>query len=142
MTIRTKALGKKGFSLIEMSYVVFVAGIILAVVVPTFSKFVKGSRLNGASNELMADIHFARSMAVSKRKQFHIEFDAQEYRIVETATSKVVRTRTLPSYFNFSASANPNFYAWGLADPVNITISGVGRTKNVDLSANGSVSHY
>jgi Tfp pilus assembly protein FimT len=125
-----------------MAYVVFIAAIILAMTVPTFSKFVKGSRLNGTSNELMADIHFARSMAVSKRKQFHIEFDPQEYRIVETATSEVVRTRTVPSYISFAASADPKFYAWGLADPVNIAISGVGRTKNVDLSTNGSVSHY
>ena len=133
---------EKGFSLLEMVFVVVVAGILMAAVIPGFRHFLGTQRLAGATNELVGDLHYARSLAVKKRRAFHIEFSADEYKIVETATAEVIRTRTLPNGYTFTASADPNFYPWGLTDAINVQIAHGGSTRNLTLSANGNVTHY
>ena len=142
MKLRNSICNSKGFSLIEMAYVMLVLGILLLIAAPAMTGFLNSTRLSGTSNELMGDIHFTRSLAVMKRKTHHIEFTANEYKIVETATAQVIRTRPLPNGFTCAASGNPNFYAWGLADATNITISHGGKNRNLSLSANGNVSNY
>jgi prepilin-type N-terminal cleavage/methylation domain-containing protein len=134
--------GNQGFSMIEMAYVLMVLGILLAVSVPQFSGYLQATRLRGSMNELMSDLYYARSLAVSKRRTYQVEFDPSEYRIIETATGDTIRTRDLPTGFTCAASGNPNFYAWGLADPVNITITGGTSSRIVGLAANGNVSHW
>lgn len=131
-----------GFSFIEMSWVMVCMGIILAIAVPSFTKYLRSSRLVGSSNELMSDLHYARSLAVSKRQTYKIVFGASDYQIIEVSTGDVIRDRSLPQGLNYAASGDPNFYAWGLADPVNINITGAAGTKTLALSANGSVAHY
>jgi prepilin-type N-terminal cleavage/methylation domain-containing protein len=130
---------EKGFSLLEMTWVMIIFGILVALAVPSFSRYLETSRLKGASSELIGDIHYTRSLAVARHRTYHIEFQADAYRIIETATDKVIRTRTVPVGFVFAASANPSFYAWGLTDPANITISRGERVENLSLSSNGTV---
>ena len=131
----------KGFSVIEMSLVLVIMGIFMAMVVPQFSHFMKSSRLSGSSNELMTDLHHARSMAVKKNKTFRVEFNVDEYRVIEVGSGDVIRTRTLPKGVNCAATGNPNFYAWGIADAVDISLTGETGTKNLTLLSNGNVSH-
>lgn len=142
MFTRESANNSKGFSFIEISWVMVCMGIILAIAVPSFTKYLRSSRLVGTSNELLTDMHYARSLAVSKRQTYQIEFDADEYRIIEVSSGEIIRQRTLPQGLSFAASDDPNFYAWGLADPVNVDINGSAGTKTVVLSANGSVTSY
>lgn len=132
----------RGFSFLEMSWVMVCMGIILAIAIPSFTHYMRSSRLVGSSNELLSDLYYARSLAVSKRQTYRVEFDADQYRIIEVSTGDIIRERSLPSGLAFAASADPNFYAWGLADPVNISISGTAGTKNLALSANGNVSQF
>lgn len=142
MKIRHKS-NNKGFSLIEMIWVVLVFGIILVIAAPSFVSFLNSSRLVGISNELMGDIHWTRSRAVSKRRTHQIVFTAGDYQVIETATAQIVRTRTLPAGVSFVTTGDPNFFAWGLADPTTITINGQGAsTRNLGLAANGNVQHY
>lgn len=128
--------------MIEMAYVLVVIGIITAVAVPGISHFMRSNRLTGSSNQLMGDMQYARSTAIAKRRQIRIVFAADEYQIVETATAEVIRTRELPPGLACAATGDPNFYPWGLADPVTVTFSAGGLSKNVDLAANGHVDHY
>lgn len=131
-----------GFTVIEMAYVLVVIGILTAIAVPSFSHFLKSSRLTGSSNQLIGDMQYARSMAIAKRRQMRIEFNGTEYQIVEVSTAQVVRTSTLPDGLTCVATADPNFYPWGLADAITVTISAGTATKNVALATNGRVDHY
>jgi prepilin-type N-terminal cleavage/methylation domain-containing protein len=142
MNAKRNLLKNNGFTIVEMAGVLIVMGILLAIAVPSVSHFMRGVRLSGTSNELMANIHYARSLATSKRTTYHIEFQASQYSIVETATSEVVRTLTFPPGVTCSATADPSFYPWGLVDPVVITLDGGVREVDVNVSANGRVSTY
>ena len=140
--MRTKHINNKGFTAVEMAIVMVVLGTLIAIAVPSFSSFMRSHRVAGTSNELIGDMHYARSLAVSKRKTFHIEFTATEYKIVETATAEVIKTNQLPGGLNCVASADPSFYPWGIADPITVTISKGSKVRNLALSANGHVAHY
>ena len=132
----------KGFSLIEITWVMVCMGILMTIAVPSFVGYLRTSRLTGSSNELLADLHYARSLAVSKRQSYRVEFDVDEYRIVQISSGDIVRQRSLATGLSCAATADPVFYAWGLADPVNITISGPANTRSLALSANGNVTHF
>jgi prepilin-type N-terminal cleavage/methylation domain-containing protein len=139
MRMRCNIKGQNGFSLLELIWVMIIFGLLVALTVPSFSRYLETSRLNGASSELIADIHYASSLAQARHKTYHIAFEANQYRIIETATGEVIRTRAVPAGFAFNASANPNFYAWGLTDAANITISNGRKDETLVLSSNGTV---
>ncbi len=58
-----------GFTLIELIVTVAIAGIVMAFAVPNMSQFVKNERLTSYSNNLIADLMFARSEAVKQNLQ-------------------------------------------------------------------------
>ena len=56
-----------GFTLLELMVVLAIAGILIAVGIPTMSDFIRNSRITGAANDVMAALHFTRSEAVKRR---------------------------------------------------------------------------
>jgi Tfp pilus assembly protein FimT len=139
MNNKSNLLNHNGFTLVELAGILVVMGILLAIAVPSISSFMRSARLAGSSNELVGDIEFTRSLATSTRRTYHIEFEDTQYKIVETATNRTVRTSSLPAGISCSATANPSFYPWGLVDPVTITLEGGSRQLDLGLSANGRV---
>ena len=55
-----------GFTLVELMVTVFVASVLLAVAVPSFSRMMVTSRVSAQANELVAAINFARSEAIKR----------------------------------------------------------------------------
>jgi len=133
--------GRAGYTLTEIMVVVAVIGIMTAIAVPAFSGYLKRTRLDGARNQMIADIYYARSLAISKRRTFAVQFQPDSYRIVDTSDGSVVRTIAAPSGVAFAADVNPNFYAWGLSDAASITLTGNFGTKAVSVLPTGSVEH-
>lgn len=62
-----KAQKHLGFTLIELTTVVLVAGVILGIGVPAFNQFTATSRMTAGANDLVAAIHLARTEAVKRR---------------------------------------------------------------------------
>jgi type IV fimbrial biogenesis protein FimT len=56
-----------GFTLLELMVVVAIAGVLLAVAIPSMTDFIRNSRITGAANDVMAALHFTRSEAVKRR---------------------------------------------------------------------------
>jgi Tfp pilus assembly protein FimT len=125
----------------EMMIVVSAIGIIMAIAVPSFSRYLRRTRVAGSSSQLMADIYFARSLAIAQRKTIMIQFTDSNYQIVDTTDGSVERTREAPAGITFATTGDPNFYAWGLADATDITIAGSSWSRIVNLLPTGSVSH-
>jgi prepilin-type N-terminal cleavage/methylation domain-containing protein len=131
----------KGFSLLELMVVVGVFGLLVAVTIPGVSSYLRATRIKGAANTLAADLRYARSLSSAQRKTYAVMFNSSTYSLVRMSPLGVVRTRTLPRGIACTAPDTANFYAWGLTDPVAITVSDHDRSKIVRLSATGSVSH-
>lgn len=130
-----------GFSLVELLVALTVLGLLFAAGLPAVSGYLRASRVAGAMNTLIADLHQTRSLASMRRQTYGIAFDSGLYRIVETATGTAVRSRTLPRGVACSAPDTATFFAWGLTSPLSITLAEGGVTRTVQLNANGSVTH-
>lgn len=121
--------------------VVVVIGIILGVTIPAVGKYIKSQKMRGASEALMSDIAYAKSLAIARRGTVQIIFDGNKYSIVQVSTGKTMRSHEAPAGLTYTADINPNFYAHGLADAANFTIKGGGRVTGVTLSPNGTTEH-
>lgn len=124
----------------ETMIIVVILGMIVGVTIPAFSKYLQRQKLIGATNELVADIQYARSLAIARRTTFRIDFEDNRYQIIQNGIETIMRTKTAPTGVTFASDADPNFYAWGLADAANIVITGGCQNKNLTLSPNGTVT--
>lgn len=57
-----------GFTLLELLTVVTIAGLLLAVAVPSMRAFVQNSRMTGAANDLVRALQVSRSEAIKRRR--------------------------------------------------------------------------
>jgi type IV fimbrial biogenesis protein FimT len=57
---------KKGFTLIEAMVTIAVAGILLSIAIPSFSKMIERNRISSATNEFMSAMMLTRSEAVTR----------------------------------------------------------------------------
>ena len=62
-----KATTQSGFSLIELIFVIVIAGVLLAIGIPNFRDFIRNGRIAAESNDLLTGINVARSEAVKRR---------------------------------------------------------------------------
>jgi prepilin-type N-terminal cleavage/methylation domain-containing protein len=130
-----------GFSLVELMTVITVLGILLAISVPAGSGYLQSSRLVGAVNTLVADIHQTRALASMQRRTYQIAFDSTSYSVVHGDPPAAVRTRALPRGITCAASDTATFFAWGLTVPMAVTVANSADSTTLQVSANGSVSH-
>ena len=71
---------RRGFTLIELLIVIAVVGVIAALAAPSFSDYIRMQRLKGTQAELISNLQFARSEAISRNEFIYINFgqDADE----------------------------------------------------------------
>jgi Tfp pilus assembly protein FimT len=121
--------------------IVAIIGVIAGLTIPGFANYLHRQKVIGARNELMADIQYARSLAIARRMTFRVEFEADTYRIILPGPDDIIRTKNAPAGVQYNADADPNFYPWGLSDACNVQISNLKKTSNVNLLPNGTVTY-
>jgi len=131
----------KGFTLIETMVLVAIIGVLAGLTIPSFASYMARQKVNGATNQLMADIQYARSIAIARRTTFRMEFQADSYQIILPGPDDIIRDKTAPDGVTYNADTDPNFYAWGLSDACNIAVGNFKKTTNVSLLPNGTVTH-
>ena len=71
--MRTSTPGsKQGFSLLELIVVLMLVALAAGVVMPSFSRGLRGLEMETAGRDLMTRMRHARSQAISKQKVFRI----------------------------------------------------------------------
>ncbi len=60
---------QRGFTLLELMLVVTIAGLLLGFGVPAMGNYIRNARITGASNDVMAALHFTRSEAIKRRQR-------------------------------------------------------------------------
>ena len=110
-------MSQKGFSLIELMVAVMVAGVVIAIGLPSYVGFQKTLNMSQTRERMVQDLRYARQLAVTRHRQVimsfgvpptttniltyntHIDTDAD--RVVDTGESVV--TRSLPKGSKLSA---------------------------------------
>lgn len=102
-----------GFSVIELMTSLTVAGVLMAIAVPSFREMTASNRLGSQSNEVIAALNFSRSEAIKRNTTISFcraasEVAAKcetsagkwEFWIVRTAGGTVIRRGAVPTYGN------------------------------------------
>jgi Tfp pilus assembly protein FimT len=125
----------------ETMIVVVLIGVIAGITIPSFMNYFQRQKLRGATNELMADISYARSLAIARRTTFQLVFNGNNYQIVQPGPNTVIRQRQMPDGVTLASDADPQFYPHGLADAANVVIDGTFDNRLVTLLPNGTATH-
>lgn len=139
--MRVHSKKENGYSLLELSVAMTVLGVLVAIAVPTISGFMRTARLAGTANTLEADLHYAHALATAQRKSYQILFHAGSYTLMRISPPDTIRRREMPGSVACTATDTAKFYAWGLTDPVTITVADDHGSQTVRVLANGSVTH-
>jgi len=133
---------RRGFTMVELMVTITVMGILFGLSVPPVLGLLRSSRLTGASNTLVGDLRYGRALASSQASMYQIRFSANSYTLVRVSPYAVALTRALPRGIGCTASDTASFYAWGLTDPIVITMSSTGSSKcdTIRILANGNVT--
>jgi type IV fimbrial biogenesis protein FimT len=131
-----------GFSLVELMIVISLFGVLVAIGVPSILGYMHSARINGAATTLEADFHYARSVASSQRRTCQVRFSGGSYVLLGVAAGDTILRRTLPGGMTLASTDTATFYAWGLTDPVTVTMSDHGKTQILALASNGSIDHH
>lgn len=81
---------EQGVTLVELMVVVAVAAILAMIAIPSFNDTLERRRLEGAANELSADLQYARSQAVADNVTVTLTTTASGYTITGNQTYKTV----------------------------------------------------
>lgn len=109
---RLHAQGQRGFSIVEMTVVVAILGLMVGVGFPAMQEWLDTYRCRGAASEIASAIQLQRMRAVSQNSEFSIAFDAANgtYTLYEgdpsTGTMLDAVPRSLPFGVAFSGNAD------------------------------------
>lgn len=89
-----------GFTLVELILVLFLAGLLAALVAPSVSRTLESSRLLGGASEVRATLSLARTLSASAGRERSVLFDLEtgEYGIAGES-----RRRLLPEGIRFDS---------------------------------------
>ncbi|HEU4457542.1 MAG TPA: GspH/FimT family protein [Methylibium sp.] len=71
---RAGARAMRGFTLVEISATLAVAATLATVALPSFGPMVERRQVEGATSQLVADLHFLRMQAVTRNRPLRISF--------------------------------------------------------------------
>jgi len=113
MTLTTGRLieTRKGFTVMEMLVVLAVIALLLGVSIPFFSGFTKGTKLKTAAKDVSAVLNTARSLAITHRKNYSVNFDNSSYPhpyyITDESDQLYGKRYSLPSSIRFYRPSEP-----------------------------------
>ena len=127
MVMQTHHVGRRGFTLIELLIVVAVIAVILLIAAPSFRDMFQMQRLRGITAQLVTDLQFARSEAVSRGTLLRLSFRSDANMTCYTLyTSSVINNRCDCRLGTGVACVNGNVEVRTVQVPRNLEVQVVG----------------
>lgn len=152
----SRRVRRAGFTLIELSIVVFIMAVVLAICIPSFVRSYNGAMLRETAQTFATTCQYARIQAVTEQKQamLHIDLARQMFWVSQVGRSGESETddnQTLKTFeiskrvWLFSAErlddTEPEqndvqvaFYPNGTCDPVSIVLRGVEKGDAIQVT--------
>ncbi len=132
---------QRGFTLLELIVVLVIAGLILAITPPLFSRAMPGTQLKGAARQIASALKYARGHAVVSQREARFTLDVERRLFSVTGRNKRVSLPESLDYRLFTARAERmsdsvgavRFYPDGSSSGGRVTLAHGERKYHVDI---------
>lgn len=129
-----------GVTLIEVLTSIVIAGILMAIALPAFSRLLPGIRLSSAARQIATDLQLAKMRAISQHTAQTVTFSTSTASYTFGSDTRSLSTLYPGTSITDASSTTTTFTTTGTANAVTITISNNGQTKQIAVTAIGRVS--
>jgi Tfp pilus assembly protein FimT len=105
----------RGFSIIEIVWVLGLAMILMALAIPNFLSLLPSLRLSSAARQVAQDLQVARMKAIAQNQSYTVSFNTTNGTYTYGSDSRDIKTE-YPGITIQSASPNPQFSPRGTAN--------------------------
>lgn len=140
---------EKGFTVIEIIIVIFIAGIIALLSLPAYRTYQPSAELSGTAQELIIDLRYAQQLAITEQINHGVRFNSstEAYQIIKYgASEEVLKEKELPPRVMIEKVSNLNndeavFNPYGAAaEAGTITLINTNNaTRTISVKASGFV---
>ncbi len=104
---------RRAVTVIELTVVVFLVGILCAIGVPAALRQLDRTRVRNAANEVVSALATARTMAISRGNHVAVVFDSAEARVVVAAGADTILVRAVGAVYGVALQSNRDSTAYG-----------------------------
>lgn len=117
----------RGFTLVELSVVLIVLGLVIAIVSPNLNESFRTAQFDRVPTQLQSDVRLALSAAKSQGRTYRIVFSPDGYLIRDPSDStQVLQSREFSEETRIAGSGNPLVFPWGIVQQTRIVVQGNG----------------
>ena len=131
--------GRGGFTMVEMMVVIGIVGILATISGPPIYRYMQSSRLQTSTDQMAADLQYARSLSISNSQILRFTSTLSGYKLTNPNTGVVIRERELANGQALAAAQTADFYPWGMADAKVFNISNHSGARKISLLPTGIV---
>jgi len=131
-----------GFTALELLTVIAIIGVVSAIAIPNLLDWLPKHRLNAASRDIIADIHYTRQLAASLNREYRISFTlgTEQYQIEKgDASSGSTWPGTVEGVVRQFADSDNSYYHVGI-DIVSVTDLDLNDITAIEFTPLGSMT--
>jgi type II secretion system protein H len=114
---------QRGFTLVELMVLIGIIGLLAAIGVPTFNGYLRANEIDATGDRLASDLALARATAVSQGRIIRFTSDDSGYTITDPGDGRTLRDREFGGSIELVTPETVDFFPWGAADTVLLTLS-------------------
>lgn len=139
MDTRRTALGRSGFTLVEMMIVIILVGLLAAMVGPPMYGYLQSHRLQTETDRFVTDLQYTRAQSIARGRVLRLNTTPGAYMISDPSSGSILRQHDLQDGLALANTQQIDFFPWGMADNSTFNISSSNGAKQVDLLPTGIV---